>query len=208
MCLRPRVLVCSRPVLLMTPPPLIVGIGGTTRPGSTAERALEVTLARATTLGCRTQLIGADGLPQEAYDPTRPQRSDRALALVAALRSADGIVLATPSYHGGLSGLMKNAIDFVEDLRDDPRIYLERRAVGCIVCADGPQALGSTLMSLRSIVHALRGWPTPYGAAINARSRPLGGPAGQDDPAVVEACQRVADEVVAFARMVQAVGPR
>lgn len=191
----------------MTHSPLIVGLGGTTRPGSTAERALEVTLARAAALGCRTRLIGADGLPQEPYDPTRPQRSDRALALVAALRAADGLVLATPSYHGGVSGLVKNAIDFVEDLRDDPRVYFDQRAVGCIVCADGPQALGSTLMSLRAIVHALRGWPTPYGAAINARNRPLGGPEGTDDPVVVEACERVADEVVAFARMVGAVAP-
>lgn len=188
--------------------PLIVGLGGTTRPGSTAERALGVCLAHAASLGCDTRLLGADDLPLETYDPARPERSERARALVATLRQADGIVLASPSYHGGLSGLVKNAIDFVEDMREDPRVYFDGRAVGCIVVADGPQALGSTLIALRSIVHALRGWPTPYGAAINARSRPFSSPDGTQDPQAVEACERVADEVVRFARMVRGADGR
>ncbi len=43
-----------------------------------------------------------------------------------------------------------------------------RRSVGLIATAYGWQATGSTLATLRSIVHALRGWPTPLGAAINS----------------------------------------
>jgi FMN reductase len=36
------------------------------------------------------------------------------------------------------------------------------------VCASGWQAATTTLTSLRSTVHALRGWPTPLGVAINS----------------------------------------
>lgn len=181
--------------------PLIVGVGGTTRVGSTAERAMTAVLAHAATLGCDTLAFGAGALPVEPFDPGRVERSEQALALVAALRRADGVVIVTPAYHGGVSGLVKNAIDFVEDLRDDPRVYLSGRAVGCVVCADGPQAMGSTLSALRAIVHALRGWPTPYGAALAARSRPFGGDGVAADPAALRACETVAEEVVAFARM-------
>jgi FMN reductase len=181
--------------------PLIVGLGGTTRPGSSTERALQAALDRAQALGCRTLALGCGALPIEPYDPARPDRSAQARALVDALRQADGVILATPSYHGGVSGLMKNAIDFAEDLRDDARPYLSGRAVGTIVCAEGPQALGTTLQALRAIVHALRGWPTPYGAAVNTAARPFG-PDG-DDPAAVLACTLVADEVVRFARWVR-----
>ena len=39
--------------------------------------------------------------------------------------------------------------------------------MGCIVVAAGWQACGTTLVSLRSIIHSLRGWPTPFGAALN-----------------------------------------
>jgi FMN reductase len=191
----------------MTERPFIVGIGGTTRSGSTSERALLAALARAEALGCETQVFAATSLPFEPYDPGRPERSPQAQAMVAALRRANGLILSTPTYHGGISGLVKNAIDYVEDLREAPRPYLEGRAVGCIVCADGAQAIGSTLMSLRAVVHALRGWPTPYGASIASRNRPFGAEGVAADPAVIASCEMVASEVVAFARMVRAAAP-
>lgn len=183
----------------MTAVPFIVGLGGTTRAGSTSERALQVALARAAALGCETLCLAGSRLPTEMFDPSRPERSDAARALVSALRRADGVLLATPSYHGGVSGLVKNALDFTEDLRGDARVYLQDRAVGCIVCAEGPQALGATLAALRATVHALRGWPTPFGAAINSSTRPFGGDGQAADAAAVKACETVADEVVGFA---------
>ena len=186
----------------MTPAPFIVGLGGTTRSGSTSERALQVALARAAALGCETQALAGLQLPGDIFDPASPTRSDAARRLVEALRRADGVLIATPAYHGGISGLVKNALDFTEDLRDDPRTYLQGRAVGCIVCAEGAQAMGSTLAALRAIVHALRGWPTPFGATLNASTKPFGGPGQAADAAAIAACELVADEVVGFARLV------
>ena len=185
----------------MTAVPFIVGLGGTTRPGSTSERALQVALAHAKALGCETLALAGPQLPSDIFDPARPDRSEAARTLVAALRRADGVLIATPAYHGGLSGLVKNALDFTEDLRDDPRVYLQGRAVGCIVCAEGAQAMGSTLAALRAIVHALRGWPTPFGAALNSSTKPFGGLGQAADAAAIAACDLVADEVVSFARM-------
>ena len=185
----------------MTKTPFIVGLGGTTRPGSTSERALRAALDHAEAIGCRSEMFVGARLPAEIYDPTRTDRSGEARALVAALRDADGIVIATPSYHGGISGLVKNALDFTEDLARDTRVYLEGRAVGCIVCADGAQAMGATLASMRAIVHALRGWPTPYGATLNAAERPFGGDGANADAGALEACRLVAEQVVDFARM-------
>lgn len=184
---------------------LIVGLGGTTRAGSTSERALARALERARQLGCTTQAFGAEQLPSEPYDPARPERSPQAVALVDALRRADGVIVASPSYHGGISGLLKNAIDFTEDLRQDSRTYLAGRAVGLIVCADGPQAMGSTLGAMRAIVHALRAWPTPYGAALNSGTRPFGGKDHPPDDAALKACEKVAEEVVMFAHAMKAL---
>ncbi len=183
--------------------PFIVGLGGTTRPGSTSEMALGQALAAAERSGCETLMIGAAGMPREVFDPTVPGRSLEAAALVAALRRADGVVIATPSYHGGISGLVKNAIDFTEDMRADARAYFSDRAVGLIVCAEGPQAMGATLASLRAIVHALRGWPTPYAATINSSTKPFGAPGKPADPTAIEACERVGEQVARFARMMR-----
>lgn len=181
--------------------PLIVGIGGTTRKDSTSERALRLALRAAQRHGVDTLLFDGAALPVEPYDPARADRGEIATALVAGLRRADGVIVATPSYHGSLSGLVKNALDYAEDLREDPRPYLDGRAVGCIVVADGAQSIGSTLLALRSIVHALRGWPTPYAAAIDAKARPFGADGEGAAANVAEALDIVAGQVVEFARM-------
>ena len=187
----------------MKNPPFIVGLGGTTRESSTSERALRIALEQAAKVGCETALFAGSTLPLEIYDQARTDRSESASAFVEALRRADGIVIATPAYHGGISGLVKNAIDFVEDLASDERPYFEGRAVGLIVCSSGAQATGSTLASMRAIVHSLRGWPTPYGAAILTNDRPFD--KADDKNEAVLACRLVATQVVEFAVMKRAM---
>jgi len=148
--------------------PLIVGLGGTTRPSSTSERALRGCLSVAGGLGVRTEMFGADALDLPLYGSAGCMNHPKAAQLLAALREADAVVLSSPAYHGALSGLLKNALDYVEELREDERPYLDMRAVGCIACAYGSQAIGTTLISMRLVVHALRGWPTPLGVGINS----------------------------------------
>jgi FMN reductase len=58
------------------------------------------------------------------------------VALALASRP-DGIILATQSYHGSMSGFIRNALDCTDDLRHDPR-HFEGGAVGCVACADSP----------------------------------------------------------------------
>ncbi len=73
----------------------------------------------------------------------------KALELVKALRDADAVVVGSPGYHGAISGLVKNALDYIEDLREDPRVYLDNTPWGCISCAYGWQAAVGTLGQLR-----------------------------------------------------------
>ncbi|MFC4311385.1 NADPH-dependent FMN reductase [Steroidobacter flavus] len=146
----------------------IVGIGGTTKAGSSTEKALVACLAAAERLGAQVQVIPGTALAcLPLYSPEETLRTPEQLRFVDTVRQADGLILATPAYHAGMSGLLKNAIDLLEDLRDEPRPYLDGRAVGCIVTAYGWQGAGTTLTSVRTIVHALRGWPTPLGITLN-----------------------------------------
>ncbi len=103
------------------------------------------------------------------YAPESPARSEGAQRLISALRRAHGEILSTPCYHGSVSGLVKNALDYTEDMCKDAEPYLDGRAVGLIVCGHGWQSTGVVLSAFRSIVHALRGWPTPMGVAINTQ---------------------------------------
>lgn len=150
--------------------PLVVGIGGTLRPQSSSERALGVSLEAARAAGARTQLIAGSELSFPPYEIGVPRGSDTQ-HYISSLRQCDGLIIACPSYHAGIPGLIKNAIDYIEDLAGDDRPYLTDRGVGLIVCAAGWQAVGITLTGLRSVVHALRGWPTPLGAGLNTIDR-------------------------------------
>ena len=147
--------------------PYIVGIGGTTRPGSSSERALRYALLLAGARGADVELFDGASINLPMYAPESPVRSEAAERLIAALRRANGVILSTPCYHGSVSGLVKNALDYTEDMCNDAEPYLDGRAVGLIVCGHGWQSTGIVLSAFRSIVHALRGWPTPMGVAIN-----------------------------------------
>jgi FMN reductase len=99
-----------------------------------------------------------------------------------------------------MSGLIKNAIDLLEDMSYDTRPYLDGRAVGCVVVGAGRQGPGATLTSVRTIVHALRGWPTPLGLTLNS-SEPLFDASGSPIEARTrDYMQILASQVVEFAQ--------
>ena len=181
--------------------PLIIGVGGTPRAGSTTERALALALRHAEQGGAQTRLFGGEfleRLPHFNPGPAGPNAQQAELA--EAVRDADGIILATPGYHGSLSGVVKNALDTLELTARDDRPYFHGLPVGVIVTAAGPQAGGATLMAVRGIIHAMRGWPTPFGAALNASG--LFGDDGECREAK-DAAQiaMVAEQVMEFAKM-------
>lgn len=147
--------------------PHIVALGGTSRPESATGRALAQCLALAEAKGARTTLLTGEAINFPHYE-LGCTTGDPAIAnFIAVLRDADGLIVGSPGYHGSLSGLVKNALDYVELLRGDERAYFDGMPVGLVATAGGWQAAVSTLAALRTVIHALRGWPTPLGVAIN-----------------------------------------
>ena len=136
--------------------PFVLGIGGTTRASSSSERALRAALEVARELGAKTDSIVGNNLLFPIYEPLESGRPPRVQNFLDFVRQSDGLIISSPGYHGTVSGLIKNVLDYLEDLRGDDRPYLSGRAVGCIACAAGSQAIGSTLVALRSVVHASR----------------------------------------------------
>ncbi|MCW3834810.1 NADPH-dependent FMN reductase [Sphingomonas canadensis] len=174
--------------------PHIVAIGGTTREDSSTGRLLAAALAMAQARGARTTLITGKAIEFPHYDPyspAGPQDDPRIAHYLAALRDADAVIVGSPGYHGTLSGLVKTALDYIEQLRGDDRVYLDGLPVGLIATAAGWQAAVSTLQALRTIVHALRGWPTPMGLAVNTMQ-------GDPQAACGDAMAVMIDQIFAF----------
>lgn len=187
--------------------PFIVGLGGALHSGSSNEVGLRIALTAARDAGAETEIVTGPDLQLPFYALNPSERTEQASKLVSLLRRADGIIIATPSYHGGMSGLIKNALDYTEDMREDKRPYFERRAVGCIVCAGGAQGASAAISGMRSMVHALRGWPTPYAAAIDMSSRPFDRNGRCIDDRVADSLSLVGRQVVEFARLAMTANP-
>jgi FMN reductase len=186
---------------MLSAKPLILGIGGTPRSQSTTELALRCALTAARNMGADTEIFSGPDLVLPLFDPTSKVRGPGVARLLELSRAADGFIIASPGYHGGISGMVKNALDYTEDMRLDARSYLDDRAAGCITCAHGWQAAASTLTALRSVMHALRAWPTPLGVAINTATPVF----SADGTCVDESCLRQLEilgrQVVEFALM-------
>jgi len=169
----------------------IVALGGTLRAGSSTERALRCALDHAAAQGARTTLLGGPDIVFPHYDPETAHENPAICRFVDVLRTADGLVIGSPGYHGTLSGMVKNALDHVELLRGDDRVYFDGMPVGLVATAGGWQAAVATLQALRTVTHALRGWPTPLGVAINTSEK------GAIDTAKTQLCVMV-DQMLRF----------
>ncbi|NIP18246.1 MAG: NADPH-dependent oxidoreductase [Xanthomonadales bacterium] len=86
----------------------IVCISGTSRPGNYTSHALAVVVNELDSLGEKTTVFDAREL--DLAFPGYPQTGD-AERLVAAVKNASGIVLASPEYHGGVCAMTKLIIE-------------------------------------------------------------------------------------------------
>ncbi|MFH8385251.1 NADPH-dependent FMN reductase [Kitasatospora sp. NPDC018058] len=145
--------------------PHIVLVSGSLRSASTSDRVAGWCARRFAEQGATTRVFTGAAIDFPAYRPGLGATHEAAADYLGELRRADGVVLVSPTYHATVSGLLKNALDLVNDI-DGPLPYLEGRAIGTVAIGSGAQGAVSTLTTLRTIGHALRGWPTPVGVAL------------------------------------------
>lgn len=177
----------------------ILVIGGSTRPNSSGEFAARIAGRGAESAGADVFYILGRDLMLPIYDTETDERTAQATALIEAMRACDGIIVVSPGYHGGISGMIKNALDYTEDMNKDPRVYLDGCAFGSVAVAYGAQATVSTLHQLRQVAHALRAWPTPLGGSINSATTSL--KPGEEDEAAVALLETIGQQVAEFAIM-------
>lgn len=138
----------------------IVGIGGSLRADSYSQQALSIAAQRVQALGAQVEILdlremrlpfcnGEDEYP--GYPDVERLRN--------AVKQADGLILATPEYHGSVSGVLKNALDLMGF--DE----LSNKVAGLISVLGG-QSNSNALNDLRVILRWVHGWVIPEQIAI------------------------------------------
>jgi NAD(P)H-dependent FMN reductase len=172
----------------------VIGLCGSLRPGSFTRRALAVALDGAAEQGVETALIDlrdydlifCDG----RGDGDLPPGVHR---LRQEVRDAKGILLATPEYHGGYSGVLKNALDLMGFEEFDGKM------IGLIGVSGGRMGAANALHALRDVGRALHAWVVPEQAAIPEARRQFDELGRLTDPRLEERLKAVGRQVARFA---------
>lgn len=178
----------------------ILLLGGSMRAGSVSSQVLRVCGELAVRHGARTSVLTAPQLVLPPYLPDGVERPAAALRMLSLLRRADGVIIATPTYHGGMSGLLKNALDHIEDLARDTPAYLDGRAVGTIAVGWSEHGAATAVADLRNTILSLRGWVTPMGVTVNAAAGSIADAGVRSDARVMRRLEILVGQVVDFAQ--------
>lgn len=146
----------------------ILGIGGGSTLGQSISKvALETALDLAQEAGAQTVLADVRSLELPVYAGDRPFADyPPSLGwLLDEVRAADGYILCSPTFHGTVSGGVKNALDMLEYMRDDPpeTRYFAGKPVGLMALGGGAH---NVINALHHSARALTGISAPTVVAI------------------------------------------
>jgi FMN reductase len=138
----------------------ILGIAGSLRANSNSTRGLKELLQNASTkYFAETSIVDLreDVLPM--FDPSNKSGTDLVVMNVTRkIVMADGYILASPDYHGSMSGAIKNLLDYYWK-------EFAGKTFGYIVAS---HEKGLTVMDqMRTAVRQCYGWSLPYGVSIH-----------------------------------------
>jgi FMN reductase len=145
----------------------VLGIAGSLRQDSYSTLGLKIVLEEAIKYGSESYLLDLRELNLPLYNPgsstsnesTSNITSKNALERTAtALKWADALILASPDYHGSMSGTLKNFLDyFWEEFAGKTFGYIVASHEKGLTVAD----------QMRTAIRQCYGWSMPYNISIN-----------------------------------------
>ncbi len=178
----------------------VTGVCGSMSADGTTKKALSVALKGAAEFDAETTLLELrdfdlvfyGSVPQDEYPPD-------VLRLRKALKDSQGIILATPEYHGSLTGALKNMLDLmrIEDF--------ETKIIGLVGVAGGHIGAINSLNTMKTICRNLHCWVLPQEVSIADSAQTFNDDGIVKDPALEERLLNVGRQVVKFASVQQKV---
>ncbi len=138
----------------------VVCIGGSLRKDSYSMQALDLVATRLQSLGAEVKVLDLKEMTLPFCDggSDYPDYPDVEM-MRSHVTAADAIVIATPEYHGSVSGVIKNALDLMSF------DHLDGKVTGMISVLGG-QSNSNALNDLRVIMRWVHAWVIPEQIAI------------------------------------------
>lgn len=137
----------------------VLGVGSSMREGSYGTRALKIVLERMEKLQAETHLLDLRKAKMPTFNPNSSvQSSKRIREVTEEVNWADVFILATPDYHGSMSGPIKNFLDhYWQEFAGKTFGY---------ICTSHEKGL-TAMDQMRTAVRQCYGWSLPYGISVN-----------------------------------------
>jgi FMN reductase len=136
----------------------ILGIASSMRDKSYGTKILKTILDNAKQNGANTRIIDLNEIMLPMYSPNGKDSKELKKVKEDVLW-ANAFVLATPDYHGSMSGAMKNFLDYFWS-------EFAGKTFG-YVCASHEKGL-TAMDQMRTVVRQCYGWSLPYGVSVNS----------------------------------------
>jgi len=160
-------------------------IAGSNRKNATSTKILRYMEKILAHHGISVSFVDLHMVQLPLFSPDTETLPSQVVTFLQTVKSADGLILATPEYHGSLSGTLKNALDYVD------ASYLSGKPILTVSSAGGPLGT-SSLTHLQSIVRNLHGILCPEWISIGAGFHDF---AQNGEPADEEIKQRISSAV-------------
>ncbi len=176
----------------------VVGICGSLRNISYTRFSVNIALEAAEKMGAEVKLIDLRDfdLPfVEQYD--EDDQPEDLKIYRDEVASADAIIIGTPEYHGGYTGVIKNAIDLLS------RNVFENKTVGLIGIAGGSLGASNSLNGLRQITRHLHAWTVPQHVSVPSASSKFDKDGNITDENIEKRLVEVGETVVKHALLIR-----
>ena len=177
---------------------VILAISGSLRTGSITRRVVDIALEGAQEFGAKSQHIDLLEYDLKFSDLGAPITPDNVLRLRQKLQYAHGMILGTPEYHGGLSGVLKHTLDLMGFKE------FEGKMLGLVGVAGGKMGATNSLNSLRTVGRSLHAWVVPEQISLPEAWRLFDHDGQLKDPEIGGRLKEIGRQVARFAYLHQA----
>jgi NAD(P)H-dependent FMN reductase len=191
-CLNKSVKQGEREVIMMH----IAMIAGSNRQNANSTSILRYIETILKTKNIQVSLIDLGVVRLPLYSPDSEAVPPEAEVLIHSVQQADGLVFATPEYHGSISGSLKNALDYLDNCHVAGKPVL-------LVSSSGGRLGVSSLIHLQCIVRNLHGILCPEWISVGD-GRPVFDRDGV--PLDLEIVQRIGQAVDQLVELVRKLG--
>jgi chromate reductase, NAD(P)H dehydrogenase (quinone) len=180
--------------------PKILAFAGSLRTGSLNKRLIRVAAEAARVAGAEVTLIDLRDHPLPPYDGDIEADGlpAAAVALKDLFKAHAGLLISAPEYNGGISGTLKNTIDWISRRGDDERSLAAFSGKFAGLMAASPGRLGAIrgLGQLRHVLTTVGVLVVPQQLGINAAATAFDEEGRLKDPAQQAAIEAIAARLV------------